>query len=318
MTALDASARTPVAEASSAKAIVVVNARAGTVLAAGQKAFDRRIVAAFASHGIEARIVSVKGREFGRAVADALAQTDALAVIAGGDGTISRVLPLLARAKGRAAIMPLGTINLLARDLGLIGDLDAAITSIATGERAIIDLAEVNGRPFHSNAGIGIFAMMAREREVARRRFPFSRVLGFAWAASRTLLRSRPLTIEVTREGRHDSFVSDAVLVTNNAFAGSPWQRPRLDEGLLEVHMLSAEGHAARLRAAVAMASGSWRDLPALTSFTASEVEIRRPGRSRSTVAIDGEVTRIANPLRFKIRPAALTLPRAAKPETDA
>jgi diacylglycerol kinase family enzyme len=214
-------------------------------------------------------------------------------------------------------VLPLGTLNLLARDLGMSTDLQANLAFIATQNSRPIDLGEVNGRLFHSNAGLGFFAMMAREREVARRRFPFSKAMGFAFAALRTTLFSKTITVELEVAGQSVTMATDAVLVTNNRFAGTPWRRASMDEGLLEVHTLQAPGLLARLRAAIAVARGTWRDLPSLTSFTAPNVTLTRRGRTRAIVAIDGEIHRLANPLRFTVRQAALPLPGMVTPPGD-
>ena len=109
--------------------------------------------------------------------------------------------------------------------------------------------------------------------------------------------------------------MADAVLVTNNLFEGSPWRRPRLDEGLLEVHLLAAPGFVARTRAALAVMTGEWRALRHLTSLRAARVTLRRPGRGRTRVSLDGEVTLQRGALAYAIVPQALRI-LAANPDS--
>jgi diacylglycerol kinase family enzyme len=300
------------------RAIVVVNASAGEVLQVGKQQFSALIREGLDRAGLSAEVRAVRAPDLDATLKAALDARPDLVIVAGGDGTISRLLPTLLDARCAVAVLPLGTLNLLARDLGMSMDLQANLAFIATQGSRPIDLGEVNGRPFHSNAGLGFFSMMAREREIARKRFPFSKALGFAFAALRTTLFSKTITVELEVAGQSVMLATDAVLVTNNRFAGTPWRRASIDEGLLEVHTLQAPGVLARLRAAIAVARGNWRDLPSLTSFTAPSVSLTRRGRTRALVAIDGEIHRLANPLRFTVRRAALRLPLVTTSPTDA
>jgi diacylglycerol kinase family enzyme len=290
------------------RAIVVVNARAGTLLEIGLPAFTQRVVAAFDALRWKAQVVAVDGAGLAEALKQAAGMSPDLLVVAGGDGTVAGLLPVLRDLKRPVGILPLGTWNLLARDLGLGGTLEEDVAALAGGRRQAVDLVALNDTAFHSNAGLGFFATMAREREEARQRFPFSRVVSIAWAGLRTVLFSRAVHVVVAADGPRQDVVADAVLVTNNRFEGTPWRRPRLDEGVLEVHLLRAPGIAARLRCAVAFARGTWRDLPHLDSLVARDIEISRPGRRRTRLAIDGEQRRMGGRLHFRAEPGAIEL----------
>ena len=288
--------------------IAVVNARAGEVLQSGQSAFGDAIVQAFDKIGVSCDVRFVKPRNLAQAVDEAVRSGPDALLVAGGDGTVSRLLPHLAAAGIPVGLLPLGTLNLLARDIGLEGPLEDMLAQLARVQPAMVDLGEVNGNLFHSNAGLGFFARMAREREGARQAIPFSKMLGFTLAAVRSVWLHRPITIDLTVDGVIQTCVADALLVTNNHFHGSEWRRDRLDTGTLEVHMLQAAGFWARARAAIAVYRGTWRALPHLTSMTVTTLTVRRRGRSRSTMALDGEVYRMRNPIRFQSKPAALEL----------
>lgn len=302
-------------------AIVVVNARAGTVLEMGIDTFGQRVSEGFRRVGWQARIDAVQGEGLSEAVRQAVAERPDLVVVAGGDGTVTGLLPVLRGIDVPVGILPLGTWNLLARDLGLGRSLEEDVAALAGGQRQPVDLVALNDLVFHSNAGLGFFSTMAREREEARRRFPFSRVAAILWAGLRTVLFSRAVHVEISGadvggEGPRRSVVADAVLVTNNRFEGTPWHRPRLDEGVIEVHLLRAPGIGSRLRCALAFARGTWRDLPHLDSILAREIEISRPGRRVSRLAVDGERRRLRGRLHFRIEPRALALvARAQAPE---
>ncbi len=89
-------------------------------------------------------------------------------VIAGGDGTLMRLLPIIVAAERPIGLLPLGTVNLLGKDLGFTGDLLADARLAAGTDISRVSLAKAGTTLFHSNAGLGILGRMAREREEAR------------------------------------------------------------------------------------------------------------------------------------------------------
>jgi len=293
--------------------IVVVNARAGTVLQAGAEAFQARIIAAFEAHGCAAEVKLVQPRELDDALALAIGEDDAIPVIAGGDGTINGVLPILLKAGKPVGVLPLGTVNVLGRDLGLHGTLEHQIEALCKGSPVTMDVGALNERLFHSISGMGFFSLMAREREQARRRFPFSRAIAFAFAATRSILFTRAITVDIRIGGERQVVQADAVLVTINRFDGAEWRRDRLDGGVFEVHVLKAGGLLSRCKAALSIVSGGWRRSANLTSFTGDSVTLTRRDKRRGHITFDGEVERKAGPLIYKLLPKAIQLIAARK-----
>ncbi len=298
--------------------IVVVNARAGTVLEAGAEAFQARIIAAFEAHGCAAEVKLVHPRELDDALALAIGEDDAIPVIAGGDGTINGVLPILLKAGKPVGVLPLGTVNVLGRDLGLHGTLEHQIEALCKGSPVTMDVGALNERLFHSLSGMGFFSLMAREREQARRRFPFSRAIAFAFAATRSILFTRAITVDIRIGGERQVVQADAVLVTINRFDGAEWRRDRLDGGVFEVHVLKAGGLLSRCKAALSIVSGGWRRSANLTSFTGDSVTLTRRDKRRGHITFDGEVERKAGPLTYKLLPKAIQLIAARKASVQA
>jgi diacylglycerol kinase family enzyme len=284
---------------------IIANARAGAVLQAGQEAFRTQLAAAF---GPDASIRLVPPERLSEQLREAAAARPDLIVVAGGDGTINRLLPVLSDLDARLAVLPLGTFNLLARDLGLGAGIKEDAQRIVGGRPVEIDIATVNGRPFHSNVGLGFYGRMALERENARRRFPFSKAVSASFALLKSLAMSRPILVEIEVEGSKSWLVADAVLVTNNCFHGTPWTRPSLQDGMLEVQVLRTGSAGSRLRTAWRVARGTWRSLPSLEIFTTQSFSLRRRFKSSSKVAIDGELEKMRGTLHFAIKPKALRL----------
>src|SRR5215204_70471 len=86
-------------------------------------------------------------------------------VAAGGDGTVSTVGALLAGTDVTLGVLPTGTLNHFAKDLGIPLDLNAATEVIARGATTLVDVGEVNGHIFLNNSSIGLYTTIVSERE---------------------------------------------------------------------------------------------------------------------------------------------------------
>ncbi len=135
---------------------------------------------------------------------------------------------------------------------------------------------------------------------------PLGRFAGVALASIRALRRTAPFTIDIVLDGRRERVTALSVLVTNNRF-GADWRRARLDEGVLEVHIVDDQGTLTKLKASTALLTGSWRTEQDIRSIEASDLTItsRRKHASAST---DGELARERLPLRYRALPGALTV----------
>jgi diacylglycerol kinase family enzyme len=210
---------------------------------------------------------------------------------------------VLAGSGKALGVLPLGTLNLLARDLGVPAPLELALAALARGRVVSIDLARLNGRMFHTLSGVGFFSHMAKAREETRGLWA-GRLLSVGLAAVRALRHSQPLMLELDIDGRVEKIEAYAALVTSNRF-GTDWRRLRLDEGVLEVHVAEHRNALSRIGHGAALLSGSWRSNPGLHSFTARKISIAH-ARTRHFVATDGERRRERAPLRYDIAPKAL------------
>jgi diacylglycerol kinase family enzyme len=241
----------------------------------------------------------------GDAIADAARGPSDTVIIGGGDGSASAAVACLSGSRKTLGVLPFGTMNLLARDLGLPADPRAAIAALADAAPRRIDLAEINGRPFHTVSGLGFFSHVARAREEVRGH-PLGRLASMLLAWFRALRRTAPFSIDVVIDGRHERVTALAALVTCNRFAAD-WRRARLDEGLLELHLVEDQGALTKLKAGAALLTGAWREEPGIRSIVAREISVA--SRRRHThAATDGELVRERLPLRYRALPAALNV----------
>lgn len=156
-------------------------------------------------------------------------------VAAGGDGTINEVVNGLAGTSAALGLLPMGTMNVFATELGLpSGDLDACWRIIQAGHAREVDLPSANGKHFVQLAGIGLDAQAVKETSIAfKRNFgPLSYLISAAQIASRP-----PPHLTVTAEGL-PPIEGSFVLIGNGRLYGGPFpffKRAALDDGLLDV-----------------------------------------------------------------------------------
>ena len=127
--------------------LVLLNARAGTLLDMGATRVVDEIKSALQPHCERLDVRLLSPREMRRAIADAAVGRHDTVIIGGGDGSVSAAVAAFSGSDKVLGVLPFGTMNLLARDLGMPTDPRAAVAALAAAVPRRIDLAEINGRP---------------------------------------------------------------------------------------------------------------------------------------------------------------------------
>ena len=293
---------------------VLINPGGGSV---GDDAIAR-VTAALAKAGIDADIQQVAGPDLDER-ATKLASRGARTVVAcGGDGTLSAVGGALAGTQTALGILPLGTLNHLARDLGISFDLDEAAATLAAGHRKHIDVAELNGRIFVNNSAIGLYPLMVADREGQQNRLGRSKRFAMLVAGVRTLFRFHHYRLSLTINDSETATLETPLLfVGNNIYRTTmprAGQRDRLDDGRLSVMVARKSGRAAMLRGMLLSLIGraSPKQLIELDDVTRLRVAGRR---AALTVSADGETLHLPLPLDYRIRPKALWVISSQDPQ---
>ena len=290
-----------------AKTIPVLVNRAGGA-AASSANIERDVVRAFEKAGLNASVELIDGGQCEvrcKALAKKGAQT---IVVGGGDGTISAAATALAGGKTTLAILPLGTLNHFARDLGVPLDLDEAAEVVANGKPRSVDLGEMNGRLFLNNSAIGLYPMMVVDRDSQRKRLGRSKRLAMLVASLRTLARFHHQRLSLTVNRRKAPLDTPLLFVGNNDYRtdiSAAGARDSLEDGRLSVMVMRKKTRRGFLAAVIRALLDRSRDddMVRLDDVTELKVTSRR---GQLHVALDGEVERIAPPLRYRIRPKAL------------
>lgn len=307
------------------RAVILVNPSSGAVARHDIDTLRTTIETAFAGHGIATTFEFPEGRQFGATVRRHLRSAPPGAapaiVVVGGDGSVNAAAQALAESDAALGLVPLGTLNNFARDVGVPLTIEEAVATIAAGHVRTVDVGEINGRTFVNNSSIGLYPYLVLVRERRRRRSRLPKWLGTGLAAVRAL-RDLPIRrLSILADGDMRSHRSSIVFIGNNAYelAGrAVGRRAALDGGRLCLYLARHEGRLALVRLA-------WRALTArldfsrdLVTLVSSDIRITSH-RKRMLVAYDGEIRFFRLPLRYRSRPGALRVfaPPAPVSEPD-
>ena len=289
--------------------IIVLNGASGTV--AANAALRRDLEVALHQHGLTAEILEAdSGKEVTTLVARAAESRVQTIVAAGGDGTVNAVAAELLQSNKRLGVLPLGTLNHFAKDLGIPQTLGDAVQNLARGREVSIDVGEVNGNIFLNTSSLGLYPRIVRHRDRQRHQLRRGKWPAFAWAVLSALHVCPTLHLRLRVHGREFIARTPFLFIGNNLYSMEALRigaRERLDAGVLGIYF--ARG--ARRRDIVALACrsllGRVEQAKTFEMLTAQELEVQFGSARRSIdVATDGEVRRLVPPLHYRVRPRAL------------
>ena len=285
---------------------VIINAAAG----AGDGDAGRAVAEAFASCGVRARVsVARGGGEVSGLARRALTNGARAVVAAGGDGTVSSVAGALAGTGRPLGVLPLGTLNHFAKDLRIPLGLEEAARNVCEGREVSVDVGEVNGQVFVNNSNLGLYPRIVRRREMLQEREGSGKWSAFARASLAVLRRYPFLNVRLEADGREIVRKTPFVFVGNNEYHMESFQlgaRERLDAGRLSLYVAHRTGRLGLLRLGLSALFGRLREAHDFDALRAQEIWVETQPPRRLPVATDGEVTVLATPLRYRVRPGAL------------
>ncbi|HTO04211.1 MAG TPA: diacylglycerol kinase family protein [Opitutus sp.] len=299
--------------------IVIYNDQAGGPSNGSASPDPEALRAALATVGINADVHAVNGKQIQRFISDAVSRRPDVIFAGGGDGTVSAAAARLIDTGIPLGVLPMGTLNHFARDLGVPMGWQAAIDSLASAAVRAIDVAEVNGHIFINNCSLGSYAEAVRRRDALRKRKGLGKWRAMMVASWIVFKELRRLRLRIAIAGETLSLRTPFVLVSNNRYTGrvlASSLRPRLDEGRLWLYTTRAHRHGALIRLIWQTLTRRIDEADELEVHSLTEATITL-AQGALAVAADGEVLDVQSPLHFRIRPAALQVLAPATRATE-
>jgi YegS/Rv2252/BmrU family lipid kinase len=242
-----------------------------------------------AAHGVQAEIFLTERPGHARELASAALTAGTSVVVAwGGDGTVNEVASALAFREATLAIVPSGSGNGLAREIGVPLDPSAALAVALAGSSRIIDCGEFDSRLFFNIAGLGLDARVAHQ--FAAHGLVRRGLLRYVQITARELLRFEADEHTIVADGQILHSRALIVAVANarqygNGAVIAP--NARLDDGRLDVIVVADRAVWRTLVQVPRLFSGRIARVPGVTMAAAAEIEI---GSTRQVLYhVDGE-----------------------------
>jgi diacylglycerol kinase family enzyme len=205
-------------------------------------------------------------------------------------------------------ILPLGTLNHFARDLGIPTELEDAVRTVAEGVPREVDVGEANGRVFVNNSSIGLYPAAVSLRDAWMQRQSSHKWVAMGRAALATLREFPVVRVTLRLEEGGVNVTTPMVFIGNNRYDTKLFalgKRPALDGGELWVYLARDAGRFRFVRLALRALVGRLDDSRDFQGIGLKEMVVE-DRRRLLRVAFDGEVGHIAPPVRYRIRPRAL------------
>ena len=251
---------------------------------------------------------AVQPEQIGRTIRDVVGAGATRIVVSGGDGTIATAAAELLNTRAELAILPGGTLNHFARDLGVSTEASEALKLAVEGSCRDVDIGFVNGHVFLNTSSVGAYVRFVRIRERLEKRFGYR--IASTLAAFRILFQLRSFAVELEVDGRPRIYRTPLVFIgVGERELQLPSLGRRVRDGRRGLHVMVVRGRSgARLLAlalaAVARGVDAVAKTPELDSFLVERcrVTLRRP----TAVAIDGELVAMHETLEYALRRDAL------------
>ena len=269
-----------------------------------------RVVELFRLHGREVDVVLAEnGSDIPGIVRRAISEHCAVVVAAGGDGTVNAVASVVMGSHAALGVLPLGTLNHFAKDLGIPMDLEEAVETVITGSTVNVDVGKVNGKIFLNNSSLGLYPAIVRQREGFQKK-GHGKWWAFAVATVQVLRRYQRLYVRWKVESQPEvSEETPFVFIGNNQYEVCGLrigERDCINAGKLWVYRAPQANRSSLLRLAIDALRGKL-DTRELAAFATDTFSIRTQ-KNHVHVATDGEVHTMQGTLQYSIVPKVLSV----------
>ena len=261
-----------------------------------------------AGHHMDAMVIDPQNIE--NEIKDAIASQPDCLIIGGGDGSVSAAASLLGGTNIALGILPMGTFNLAARDLGVPLEIEAAARFLAEAQPLLIDVLRVSGHYCLCTTIIGFypeFSNIFEKRDHGGRWW--RKTLKLITGVPKIFSRARPLSLEWTADGetgRAKTKFSAFVPGSYRSSAGIVPARTDFRSGTMTAYIGTHKTAAAAIKGMLDYLLGRHEQNPELHLLKARSIQLQVAHRSHTTVMLDGEILRMKLPLRLDILPGHL------------
>jgi diacylglycerol kinase family enzyme len=237
-------------------------------------------------------------------------------LVAGGDGSLAAAARVLAGTTIELAVFPCGTLNHLARDVGVPLDLHEAAAAARSRSTRRVDVGYVNDRLFLNTSSVGAYSTFVRLRDRLERRLGYT--LASALAGARLILHLPVFRVTLDVDGRAQHYVTPLVFIgVDERELKLPLLGARVPAGRSGLHVMVIRRRSGARTLALALAAAARgvkavSRTPAMDSFFADTLRVERHHRS---VAVDGEIVEQTPPLAYRGDRGALVV---VVPDADA
>ncbi len=268
------------------KTIVIVNPKAGRRFFL--KLHLPQVLKLLQRHGIAYRVVYTRYCGHAARIVRRHRSDLDFVIVFGGDGTVREVVRGMGDRPLPVGIIPFGTVNVLALDLGISLNPVIATTSILARHTRLIDVGYINEEPFLLMVSTGLDAMAVHSVDLRFKRYfgQMSYVLGMIWSA----LTDRVRKIRVTIEDRGITDHGYLVIVSNSRYYAGPYtidQEVQIDDGLLNVILYKKSGILETFRLLVNVLTNRHRMMPEVSVYSGKVIRIGARGRIK--MQMDGD-----------------------------
>lgn len=302
------------------KLSIILNRESGTLLTLGPDTVEAGLKEIFEELGCTVEIQQVTGPQVQAALESARDGAADAVIVGGGDGTVATAATVFARHDKPLGILPLGTFNLAARDVGMPLDWQEAARALVTAPVGQMDLLDVEGRLFMCVVVLGFYPALVMGRPEYHGSW-IVKSFRTLWDGLRSAATFPPLNLNLTSQGKLQRHRTRIALLANNDYEdifGIIPRRRSLDGGYFTVYISKHQSRLGLIRSFVAWLLGRWKEDRELTVIQATDMEIDVRRRRRIAVMMDGELEKMNLPFRVKLVPKALWViaPRLAEETT--
>jgi diacylglycerol kinase family enzyme len=246
------------------------------------------------------------GDDLTSAIRDAVGRGVTRIAVAGGDGTISSAAALVADTRIELAVVPAGTYNHFAKDMGLHAELKDACQVATSTKVAEVDVGSVNGRVFLNTSSVGMYANFVRDRDHHE---ATSGRMALLRAAIRTLARFQPFKVSFETDAGRKTYLTPQVFIgVGERELRFPKMGNRVDGGRSELHVMVVRAQTRSRFIAIGI-MGLMRGVRAVSRTPHFDAFLLRScsiEQRHSTVALDGEIVMMDSPLEYELKRGSL------------